>query len=295
MLKPAFSTVACPGWTLERVAREGASFGFEAVELRTFGENSTLLSCDPALTSEDKTRSIFTHAGLEVLSLGTSIRFDEAIRPPVLGLVISDTERSVREARRAIDLAVALECPFVRVFGFQFRRERPRAAIARILQRIEMVVDHAHRTGVRLVIENGGSFSTGASLADLISQTKSALVGACYALAPGVAAGEPPDRAVGTLGERLWTARIKDSLNGRPCPLGEGSYPCRDMVRALTKSNFKGPLIFEWDRLWNPALEQSEAVLPLAAATLFNWAGGERADTAHNSEHRGRRGAAIGP
>src|SRR3981081_682694 len=101
MLKPAFSTVACPGWTLERVAREGASFGFEAVELRSFGENPTLLSCDPALTAEDKTRAMFTDAGAEILSLGTSIRFDEPIRPPVLGLVISDTERSVRQAKRA--------------------------------------------------------------------------------------------------------------------------------------------------------------------------------------------------
>lgn len=279
---------------MERVAREGASFGFEAVELRTFGESSTLLACDPALTAEQKTRSMFDDAGLEVLSLGTSIRFDEPIRPPVLGLVISDTEKSIREARRAIDLAIALECPFVRVFGFRFGRERRGAAVARVLRRLGMVLDHADRTGVRVVIENGGSFPTAASLADLISQAASPLLGACYSLAPGVAAGEPPERAIATLGDRLWTARIKDFLTGRPRPLGEGSYPCRDMVAGLIRSGFEGPVIFEWDRLWNPGLETAEEVLPKAARTMFRWAAEAGASGGKSPESRGRRGAAAG-
>jgi hypothetical protein len=66
------------------------------------------------------------------------------------------------------------------------------------------------------------------------------------------------------------------------------------MVTALARANFQGPLIFEWDRLWNPGLEQAEEVLPKAAAKLFQWATAARADPVREPENRGRRGAATG-
>ncbi len=274
MIKPAFSTVACPDWVLEKVAASGADAGFEAVELRTFGESSTRSACDPALTAEPKVRSLMDDTGLEILSLATSVRFDEPIRPPVIGLAIGDTERSVRAANRAVDMAVALECPFVRVFGFELPpREKPTSATARILKRLAAVLDHAHDTGVRLTLENGGSFPTARHVADVIRQAGSPLLGACYALAAASAAGEVPARGLDALGDRLWSARLKDWKDHRPCRLGEGTLPCREFVGALTKSGFSGPLIFEWDRQWIPSLSPPEQVLPDAAQTLSRWIG----------------------
>ncbi len=40
-MKPAFSTVACPEWTLEDVAEFAGRSGYQGVELRTFGHSST--------------------------------------------------------------------------------------------------------------------------------------------------------------------------------------------------------------------------------------------------------------
>ena len=48
MLKVAFSTVACPHWTLERAARAAAEYGYDGVELRTFDDGSGRMACDPA-------------------------------------------------------------------------------------------------------------------------------------------------------------------------------------------------------------------------------------------------------
>lgn len=277
MLKPAFSTVACPEWTLREVAEKAVACGFEAVELRTFGAASREFACDPAMTAEEKTRRLLVEAGVEPLCLATGVRFDEPIFPPVIGLFSPDRERSVREGKRAVDLAVGIECPFVRVFGFEYpKRERAASALRRISDRMKMVLDHADKSGVRVVVENGGAFDTAPKLVELMDLVKHPLLGASYSVAVGHGAGEDPKSAVETLGTRLWVGRVKDMKDGRPCLLGEGSVPCEAFAGALTARGFAGPLVFEWDRAWIPGLAPAEEVLKAASRTIFGWIGASR-------------------
>src|ERR1043165_2048598 len=169
-MKPAFSTVACPDWTLERVCEVAESVGALGVELRTFGSGSTEFACEPALTSADKVRQLFDKAGVVPCCLATSLRFDRPFDPPVLGRLL-DSEQEVREAKSAIDLARELEIASVRVFGFELGGNESRAeGVARVVDRLAKVADHCRNTGVRLLIENGGSFATGADLADLLDR-----------------------------------------------------------------------------------------------------------------------------
>jgi sugar phosphate isomerase/epimerase len=296
MMKPAFSTVACPEWTLSQVAERALANGFEAVELRTFGDNSTQFACDPALTSGDKVRAIFGDRGVEVLSLASGVRFDQMIFPPVLGYAISDTERSVREGRRAVDLAVAIECPYVRVFGFDFAsREKRARAITRIAGRLAKVVDHAEKTGVKVVVENGGAFRSAADLKELLAVSESRLLGVCYNLAVGVAAGDTAESAIAALNDRLMVARIKDLKDGRPCELGAGEVGCEAFVRALAAAGFDGPLVYEWDRAWMPELAPAEQVLGPAAARIWSWLGGSIASPTNDGSPAARAGAPVGP
>lgn len=286
MLKPAFSTIACPDWTLDRIADAAREYGFEAVELRTFGPASRTLAGDPALTDEAKTRRLFRSSGVEVLSLATSLAFDAPIRPPVIGLVISDHEKSVREARAAIDLAVAIECPLVRVFAFEVQpRDRRSAAVSRIASRLRAAADHARNTGVRIALENGGSFPTGAAIAEIVDRVASPLVGACYSLASAASAGEPVRHGVAALGEKLWAARVKDHRGGVPCALGQGDLPAREFVQVLAASGFAGPLVYEWDRLWLPELAPADQVLADAARTLTQWAAARSAPASPVGAH----------
>lgn len=278
MMKPAFSTVACPDWTLFRVAERAQAAGFEAVELRTFGDDSRLFACDPAMTGPGKVRRIFVERGVEVLSLATGIGFDEPISPPVVGYAISDTERTVRAAQRAIDLAIAIECPFVRVFGFETHARESRAVvIARIVRRLKSVADHAHNTGIRIVIENGGGFCRASEVRELIDRCGDGLVGACYNVAVGHSAGDSVDEAIDALGDRLWVGRIKDLKGDRPCLPGDGDVPCEDFVRLLAGRGFDGPVVFEWDRAWLPEIEPADAVLPAVCERIWSWLGGRAA------------------
>lgn len=272
MMKPAMSTVACPEWTLDRVAEAAAEYGFSAAELRTLGPASRQLAPDPALTASGRVRAVMRDHGVRIVSLATSVRFDEPVRPPVLGHVFGDTERSIREARWAVDLAVAVECPLVRVFGFQVpRRERFASCQRRIVERLQRAADHAHRTGARIALENGGSFERAEQIASILDKVDNVLVGACYSVAPAWAAGERPEDGVRALGDRLLLARIKDFARGKPQPLGQGDVPCRKFIEALTSARYNGAIVYEWDRMWIDDLAPAEEVLPEAARTLFAW------------------------
>lgn len=279
MLKPAFSTVACPDWTLRTVAERAVEMGFEAVELRTFGDGSRLFACDPALSSEEKVRGMFMQRGVEVLSLASSVRFDEPVFPPVLGHFLHAREKSVREGKRAVDLAVGIECPLVRVFGFEYpAREARNAALARISGRLAMVLDHADKSGVRVVLENGGSFSTSEQMLELMDKVNHPLLGACYGLGAGVMGGEDPAAAVRALGPRLWAARVTDIKAGKACELGQGELPVETFVKALIASRFGGPLVYSFDRAWTQGAigtesSSPEAMLRAASKAIYGWLG----------------------
>lgn len=273
---PAFSTVATPDWTLAQIAQRAAALGFQAVELRTFGDDSRQFACDPALTSDAKVRALFREAGLDIACVASSVRFDAPVFPPVLGYLSPNVDRSLREGKRAVGLAVSIESPLVRVFGYEIPAHEKRAsAVNRITERLRSVVDHADKTGVRVVVENGGSFSTAAELREIIDAIDSPLLGAAYSPATALLAGDNPLAAIRTLADKLWLVHIKDAKGQTPCPLGEGDLGCREFVGALVAERFNGPLVFEWDRAWTPGLAPAEKALAHASRTMYQWIGGK--------------------
>ena len=119
MMTISFSTVACPEWTASEVAAAAERFGYEGVELRSFGDDPSRLASDPALTDGEKMHEIFGEDGIRIVSIGTGCRFDAPVQPPVIGRVIGDFEKSVREAKRHIGRAHRAGAPLIRVFGFE--------------------------------------------------------------------------------------------------------------------------------------------------------------------------------
>ena len=281
MLTPAFSTVACREWTLDRVALAAQRLGFGAVELRTFGVDSRSFACDPAMTDCAKVRRLFTDAGISVCSLATGVAFDGVIKPQLMGYVFGDQEASVRAGRRAIDLAAAVEAPVVRVFGFRLQpREhegkRRAAGVARVLSRLSKVVEHAAKTGVKVAFENGGSFATSTQVLEIINEVRSPLLVASYNAAAAQAAGERPADGVARLAGAgsLGMLRVKDTLGGRPVVLGTGEIAVRDAVTAAARWAPDGtPIVFEWDRAWIPDIGEPDFALDHAARTLWQWMG----------------------
>lgn len=282
MFKVAFSTVACPEWTFEQLGERAESFGYDGVELRTIDDGSAPIAADPALTDGEKILRTLGEFGVSVAGVASGARFDLPTRPPlpglppILALAFGDEDVSVREAKRATALARALRAPIMRVFGFERPgTERLVTTRRRVVDRLAKVCDDARHSGARVALENGGDFSTAADVRSIIADVGSPLLGCCYSLGPGLAAGESPMEAIDGLmtGDDLLMVRLRDLREGSLCPIGDGELPCRETVEHLARRGYKGWVTVEWDRLWFPALASAESVLPEAVKRVYAWAG----------------------
>lgn len=295
-MKPAFSTIATPDWTLDRIVPLAREAGYAGVELRTFGQtgggqSGSDLACEPCYTSAGKLHELFEHCGVEPACLATSIRYDHAVFPPVIGHAITDTEKSVRETKRAVATAASLECPFVRVFAFELENESRVNGLRRILSRLSLAATTARHTGVRLLLENGGSFPTAADIAEIIGRVGSPYLAAAYNPAVASASGEDPVEGVRTLGPLLESVKVRDMIvgdretgrAGEPAPLGEGDLNLGGLgiegfVRHLAGTGYEGWITYEHDRLWWPGLGDPEELIRDAAAKLYRWSGAPMSD-----------------
>lgn len=251
MIKLGFSSVACPGIPLRDVASLAESVSSQGVELRTFGSASRLFACDPAMSGPAKVARHFSDAGARIVCIATSCRFDEPVTPPVIGRLIRDVEKSVREAKFAIDLASAVGAPYVRVFGFEAAEGAGLDSTTRlVVERLVKVCDHARHKKVRIALENGGSYPTATQVAGVIDRVGSPLLGAEYNIAVAHQAGESAANGFNVLSDRLWCVKIKDFRGALPCAVGQGDLPCREAVTALNESGYDGWLIYEYDRAW---------------------------------------------
>lgn len=277
-MKLAFSTVACPDWTLEGVMSFAGRTEYDGVELRTFGWGGTELACDPALTDAAKVRRLAIESGTHVMCLGTSVKFDDRIWPPVLGRALPDHDRSIQAGRKFVALADDLECPFVRVFGFEAHGGEKRAkTVERVVERLSLVLAAAAKRRVFVVLENGGSFAGARDLAEVIAACDSPWLGACYNIAVGAEAGDDVGSAIDLLGDRLWTVKLKDLRGKGPVEIGQGEAPLADGVRHLVRTGYTGWLVVEWMRFWRPELAEAGGVLTRAMATVQGWIAEARA------------------
>ncbi|MEO0482950.1 MAG: sugar phosphate isomerase/epimerase [Planctomycetota bacterium] len=271
-MRLAWSTLACPDWTLDAVAAFTSRSGFDAAELRTFGPGDGQLACEPFLTGPSKLAEVFASEGAAVAGLATSARFDDPIWPPIVGRVFTDLERGVRETQRAIDLADDIGAGYVRVFGFEVpAHETRRRAIKRLGDLIARAVDRADKRGVRVVVENGGDFREAEALEALLDRADHPLVRACYHAAVGAQAGDNIASAMRRLGSKLDIVRLTDTRGDRPCALGEGESSARETVEAAQAVGFDGTLVYEYPAMWFEARGDVEPVLSSAAETIYGW------------------------
>lgn len=93
-MKFAFSTVACPEWTLARVASFAQDAGYQGVELPAFGSGSTQFTCDPALTDAEKIR-LFALTSKRCPSHRSFRPVRRSISPPLIGHILGGTPKAL--------------------------------------------------------------------------------------------------------------------------------------------------------------------------------------------------------
>jgi sugar phosphate isomerase/epimerase len=274
-MKIAFSTIACPSWTLEEAASKASAMGYLGVELRSFYDQSVNIGSEPFGRQPEAIRSIFADAGVSLLCLATSIRYDKAINPPVMGRMCQNEEEGVADTKAYVDLADRTGIEFVRVFGNHLPAAEPKAwSMRRVSERLTLAAQTARNTDVRVLIENAGSFANSAALLELIEIVDSQWLEVSFNTLASLQTGECPLDGIKALGDLVKVIKVSDmDKDGNPTLLGQGTLPLEKFISALGEMNYTGWIVYEYPKLWLPTDDGRDAndILKHAADTLYKW------------------------
>jgi sugar phosphate isomerase/epimerase len=248
-----------------------AANGYAAVELRSLAGTEDLASRPEFAPGRiEETRRQLATRGLRVASVDSSTQ-----------LHVSDArkrELQLEDGRRFIALASRLGAPYVRVFGDQYPEGEPRERVLdRVALGLRQLGEEAGRHGVTVLLETHGDFTDSPSLRSLLRRAHSPHVGILWdAHHTYVEGHEEPAETFRQLGPYIRHTHLKDSVpdgEGRRYVLtGEGTVPVRDQVQLLLRSGYRGAYSFEWEKRWQPELEEPEVAIPQFARVVREYA-----------------------
>lgn len=267
----AFSTLACPGWSLERAAEFAAAEGFASLELRLL--DGALIPAGLPPEGRRRVRDVTRQHGLTVIGVGASTRFTAPEAP----------ERAAQSAEliRFLELASEIEAPLVRTYGGTIPAGvAEEEAVGWVVAGLEAALPRAEALGVAIALETHDSFSRGAMAARVLERLPHGRLGAIWDVLHPLRHGEPAEETWRLLGSRTLHVHIKD---GRPNPaaakpeewaltlLGAGAVPVPAILALLRDGGYRGQLSVEWEKHWHPDLEEPELALPQHARALRAW------------------------
>ena len=262
-MRLAFSTLACPGWSLDQVVEGAQRYGYAGVELRLV--DGRLIEGDMPAAERDRVRQTFAQAGLPIVAVDSSVRV--AAAPSV--------NDALDELSPMLELAYEWESPVVRVFGGEWDTKRSREdAIRQARQVLIEAATKAEPLGVSIALETHDRFSSVGLVAEVLEGLPSSAV-ALWDVGHPFRVGDAPQEVLAQLEGRLAHVHIKDCRrlgeNWELTLLGEGEVPVRSCVDALRDAGYSGWLSVEWEKKWHPELAEPEIALPQFAERLRSW------------------------
>lgn len=266
-IKLAFSTAACPEWTLEEAARQAKAMGFAGLELRTASVVQGARSAvDPMRCEPEEVGRVLRGAGVEPVCLSTGVK--------LVGTDAAAMRGALGQTREALALAARMGCPAVRVFiGDVPLGESHPSFIRRASLQLDALANSAADAGVQLLIENAGGLTLAREWWTVVHLVDHPMIGLCWNVASAVEGGEKPTAAVSVLNTKIRLAKAADvaSPGGRGVMLGEGAVGVQDYVKRLLGIGYNGWISLEWDRVSDPSLAPAESALPEAQRRLRGW------------------------
>src|SRR5688500_59603 len=225
----SFSTLGCPKWPWSRIVEQAAQMGYAAIELRGI-EMQMDLTKRPEFSGTRLADSVkdLEALGLKISDLGASARMHES--DPKIRAAQLD------EGKRFVDLAQQLRAPYVRVFGDKVPPgEAKRDVMARVVEGLRALGEHAKGSGVGILIEAHGDFTDSPTLAQLLKSAAMDNVALLWdAHHTFVSGKEQPAATYAALGSYVRHTHLKDSkpegAEVRYVLTGSGTVPVRDTV-----------------------------------------------------------------
>jgi sugar phosphate isomerase/epimerase len=260
--KLSFSTLGCPDWTWEQILENASKWGFSAIELRGIGKEIDLLKCPEFSEIQIKTTlKQVKDKGLRIINLGSSanLHFHEPEK----------RKEQLDHAKRYIDLAVALECPYIRVFPNNLPKEYPKeATLEKIASALTELSDYAKGKPVKILLETHGDVVKTDDLTWIMKQVNAKNVRLIWDFFNMyVVTKQPVAEMYAALKPYIEHVHVKDGIIKGEKKIdyvfcGEGDGPVKEAIEILRKDKFAGFYSFEWEKRWHPEIALPELAFP---------------------------------
>lgn len=258
----SFSTLACPKWDWATIVKYAADNGYHGIEIRGVLDCMDLPTCSDFNSAQSiaRSRKMAEDKGLRIVDLGSSAALhmsDPAVRA-----------KNLDEAKRFIDLAQQLNCPYVRVFPNDLPKDQEAAKTVELISTgLLKLGDYAKNTAVTVLLESHGDVTGKDILATVMGKAEHKHVGLIWDIFNmWSVTKEPPKEVYAELKKYIRHTHIKDGImkDGKIqyVQVGAGEGPLKEAIDVLVNDNYKGYYSFEWEKKWHPEIEEPEVVIP---------------------------------
>ena len=254
-MKLSFATLGCPNWTLEQVAANAHAMCYDGVELR--GVAGEHIGADEPPAARARIRNLFATHGVEIACIMGYTQFTAADPK-----AIADSRAGLE---KFIDVARDIGCPTIRIFGGQLEGTDLAGNIRRVVAALKPLAVKAERSGVRLALETHDAWCVGANARAILDGIASPAAGMCWDVANSFFV-EPLETTFAAIRGRIFHVHFKDAAREgdkvhSKLP-GTGQVDLRHALALLQDSGYGNYLSFEWEKKWEPALDEPEVAFP---------------------------------
>lgn len=262
-MKLGFSTLGCPGMTIEQIIDLAVQNQMDSVEL--MGGAHGHIAPERGDHYNLGVKNLCDANGIVISNL-TSYTF----------FSMADKTIRLQNAQTLIDyckLAVQVGAPYVRAFIGMPDAERPEEDIcANAAEALCLAAQAIEELPVHILIETHDWVQKSSRLKRILDDCPPAIE-VLWDFAVPFAAGEDLAYTFGLFKNKIRHVHVKDKVlkpgGGEvPCAPGEGNIPIAEAVSLLKSIDYQGFLSFEWERAWNLALTPMEGLLPVFRTLL---------------------------
>ena len=250
-----------PDATVLEAIDQFADLGLDGIEIICADDYGCGVNLETSRTGLAEIRQRASETGLIVAGL---VPYTKDMNHPSAAA----REKAVADLKRAVDIAAALNCPAIRVFGgHEVSPSEQGIALGWLAESLREAGDYAGRTGVQLNVEN--HMDTMATSAEMTMAIVHAVdlpnVGVLYDQANLTYMGqEHHGTAIDMQGPRISHVHVKDfywdGTERVAAVLGNGIVPWGEIVNSLTDIGYQGFYSLEYERRWYPDQLPSPAV-----------------------------------
>lgn len=255
-MKLSFATLGCPNWKMEQVVANAKTLGFDGVELR--GAPGEHIGPDESPESCKNIRKMFADAGLSVACIMGYSTFTST-DPAKL-------QTAIDNAIKFTAVAKAVGCPTLRIFAGELSGLDRQKGVQQIVDSVKKVIPAAEKNGIKLAIETHDDWCKAENLMALINGVGSKALGACWDIA-NASWVEDLEKTHKLIKDHIYHVHFKDAAkdaNGKHSSKlpGTGQVDMLRGLKLLKSGGYDGWLSFEWEKKWEPHLEEPEIAFP---------------------------------